>query len=585
MAPLRPRLRPLSGIMSMTFGAYFAGLSSANMFDNVLPGFSPPSACSEGCAAWADLAADGCTRSQTDVNAKWAAGKAPDDAGRQCAMPSNDPGTYSGWCYCKNGGKQWGYCISPQTVPTQINLQMAGPTEVVASFVTFESMDEAYTPEVQFSTNPAFPQSAATRTAHGLCHHFTQAGSPNKHYAMHFVKLQGLAERTRYYYRVRSQSGAEWTPGGNFTSLYSTGVTRFAVFGDMGLYSYNNMGNLKQDMADNEMDFIIHLGDHAYNMADADGSRGDGYLNAFQDVLSNMPWMPVLGNHEFYGDADGHADRYLNQTFGLVVGEEGSAVAEAQRGAHNVQSALNAGITLGTAKGAAEGSSQNSRYYSQDIGLVHLIAFDMNVYFNDWESQYRAAQLEWLEADLAAANAPDQRVRVPWVTINVHHPFYCSSVSLGNGKNFTQLGEQPDGFAGCVGTGAATAEKVRRELEPLMLKYGVDVFFAGHEHNYDVSYPVANGEPTQKNYVNPTAPVHVVTGAGGAPALDRFGPPGPYTRLQKAAWGYGKVVAFNASVLQYTHILNADSSVFDVMVITQDAHGTFNPPTPTLTPA
>ena len=70
-----------------------------------------------------------------------------------------------------------------------------------------------------------------------------------------------------------------------------------------------------------------------------------------------------------------------------------------------------------------------------------------------------------------------------------------------------------------------------------MLKYGVDVFFAGHEHNYDVSNPVAYGEPTQRDYVNPKAPIHVVTGAGGAPALDSFGPPGPYTRLQKSAWG------------------------------------------------
>jgi hypothetical protein len=26
--------------------------------------------------------------------------------------------------------------------------------------------------------------------------------------------------------------------------------------------------------------------------------------------------------------------------------------------------------------------------YPQDIGLVHLIAFDMNVYFNGYESRY-----------------------------------------------------------------------------------------------------------------------------------------------------------------------------------------------------
>ena len=389
-------------------------------------------------------------------------------------MPSNDPGTYSGWCYCKNESSagQRGNCLSPTALPTQINLQMAGPTEVVASFVTFETMKESYKPEAQYSTDASFP-AGNVQVASGLCHHFTQTGSPDKHYAMHFVRIGGLEEKTTYHYRVRSNPDADWTSGGSFKSLYSSGLTKFAIFGDMGLYSYNNMGNLKQDAVAGDIDFVVHLGDHAYNMEDSNGDRGDGYLNAFQDVLADMPWMPVLGNHEFYGGGDGHADRYLNQTYGIVVGEDGSEQHTEQTQAHNLQSALNAGITLGTVKGVAAQSSGNSRYFSQDIGLVHMVAFDMNVYFNDFEAQYRQAQLDWLEADLAAANDPAQRARVPWITLNVHHPFYCSSITYGNGKNFTQLGELPDGFEGCVGTGAATAETVRKELEPIMLKYGV----------------------------------------------------------------------------------------------------------------
>ena len=123
-------------------------------------------------------------------------------------------------------------------------------------------------------------------------------------------------------------------------------------------------------------------------MEDDDGKRGDGYMNAFQDVIANMPWLPVLGNHEFIGGA-GQANRYTNQTYGIVVGEDGSAAGEMQRRAHNLGSALNAGITLATVKGVAEQSSGNSRYFSQDIGLVHLIAFDMNV-----SSLWPAVQLD-----------------------------------------------------------------------------------------------------------------------------------------------------------------------------------------------
>ena len=40
---------------------------------------------------------------------------------------------------------------------------------------------------------------------------------------------------------------------------------------------------------------MIHLGDHAYNIAENDGARGDGYLNALQKLLASLPWVPVLG--------------------------------------------------------------------------------------------------------------------------------------------------------------------------------------------------------------------------------------------------------------------------------------------------
>merc|ERR1719316_1755546 len=53
--------------------------------------------------------------------------------------------------------------------------------------------------------------------------------------------------------------------------------------------------------------------DHAYNEGESDERRGDGYFNAFQDVIARCPWVPVVGNHEFYSGAQ--LDRYLNTTW------------------------------------------------------------------------------------------------------------------------------------------------------------------------------------------------------------------------------------------------------------------------------
>jgi hypothetical protein len=40
----------------------------------------------------------------------------------------------------------------------------------------------------------------------------------------------------------------------------------------MGVYSYNNMNNMKRDAAAGRIDAIIHLGDHAYNILDSQGA-------------------------------------------------------------------------------------------------------------------------------------------------------------------------------------------------------------------------------------------------------------------------------------------------------------------------
>ena len=88
------------------------------------------------------------------------------------------------------------------------------------------------------------------------------------------------------------------------------------------------MGNLAQDCMTGAADMIVHLGDHAYNEGESDERRGDGYMSAWQPVLANCPWMPVVGNHEFYDGADLY--RFLNQTWegwGKIAGGQASSTA------------------------------------------------------------------------------------------------------------------------------------------------------------------------------------------------------------------------------------------------------------------
>eukprot|EP01048_Picozoa_sp_COSAG05_P013643 COSAG05_NODE_1472_length_4791_cov_13.982413_1_plen_115_part_10 len=112
---------------------------------------------------------------------------------------------------------------------------------------------------------------------------------------MHFVRLSDLAPRTRYSYRVRGgASDAVWSSAFSFRSPYAEGLTRISLYGDMGVYTWNNMQNLYEETTLNQTsDLIIHGGDHCYNEGDDDERRADAYMQAFEKTLANTIWMPI----------------------------------------------------------------------------------------------------------------------------------------------------------------------------------------------------------------------------------------------------------------------------------------------------
>jgi hypothetical protein len=192
-----------------------------------------------------------------------------------------------------------GYCTAPPATPEQINIQLASEDAVVVSFVTYgEVADTDGKPVVMFGTDPT-----QLTQATGVTHHYSlppgmSLGAaddddaddefvgmdaslarkekrtlnaihgndgesnlqPGRVYQMHFVKLSGLTARARYHYTVSSGGkGAVTSELFSFAAPYSDGVTRVAIFGDMGVYTYNNMGNLYDDVTAGTVDMIVHV--------------------------------------------------------------------------------------------------------------------------------------------------------------------------------------------------------------------------------------------------------------------------------------------------------------------------------------
>jgi 3',5'-cyclic AMP phosphodiesterase CpdA len=86
------------------------------------------------------------------------------------------------------------------------------------------------------------------------------------------------------------------------------------------------------------------------------------------------------------------------------------------------------------------------KYYTYKKGNVRFFALDTN-YMNP-------QQLSWLEKELQNSGSD-------WKICYFHHPLYSSGAYHGS------------------------STELRRVLEPLFIKYGVQVVFAGHDHVYE----------------------------------------------------------------------------------------------------
>ena len=142
------------------------------------------------------------------------------------------------------------------------------------------------------------------------------------------------------------------------------------------------MANLRHDCANGDIDFIVHMGDHAYDLGGAGDKRGDAYMNVYQSTLSQCPWIPIIGNHEA-NDGD-HYERYINMTFGETLGTDDIR--------STATSALGDFLSKATLFGLGFNSkvpSKTSRYFSLTLGLIHIVGLDLN--------NLDDGQLQWLE--------------------------------------------------------------------------------------------------------------------------------------------------------------------------------------------
>lgn len=89
-------------------------------------------------------------------------------------------------------------------------------------------------------------------------------------------------------------------------------------------------------------------------------------------------------------------------------------------------------------------------------------------------------QAAWLLKDLSLVN----RTATPWVIVTTHVPMYCSAIDEpappGEGGQTA-----PPPYAGCIADGISVGDRMQKDLEPVLMAGGVDLFTYGHIHAYE----------------------------------------------------------------------------------------------------
>jgi len=210
----------------------------------------------------------------------------------------------------------------------------------------------------------------------------------------------------------------------------------FAVIGDWGRHGRTDQMQVATQMGiackNAAASFVISLGDNFYETG-VTSATDPQFQKSFENVYTasslQVPWHVILGNHDYCANCDAQLEySKLHPRWNMPA-----------------------------------------RYYSQ----VHAIdpATKLEIFYIDTSpfivayrnhhliapniaSQDTAQQLRWLEQSLVASTAQ-------WKFVMGHHPIYSSGIAHG---------DQPE---------------IIEHILPLLQKYKVNAYFAGHDHDLE----------------------------------------------------------------------------------------------------
>jgi len=359
---------------------------------------------------------------------------------------------------------------------------------------------------------------------------------------LHTAVMTNLEPARKYYYRFGNDDDSMWSEEYSFVAppvVAKDTATKVVAFGDLGKGEADGSEEHSQQGASlnttaniialaGTYDFVLHIGDLSYAMGYE--AQWDEFFDQVAPIAGSVAYMTCDGNHERdYPDSGS----YYN---GTDSGGECGIPYDSRMYMPN------------------NGEGMDNTWYSFNYGNAHYVVMS-----TEHDFQVGSQQYQFLEKDLQSVD----RSKTPWVIFAGHRPMYIDSTNTNpNG------GDQP------------VAEFLRANVEPLLVKYRVNIALWGHHHSYQRTCPVNhevcqfqpnNNRSKNSYYIDDTHypnPIHLVIGMAGAGLSQNL-------KLEKPVWliyvndqehGYS-TIELNETTLHMQYYSNFHNSLRDEFFI------------------
>ena len=307
----------------------------------------------------------------------------------------------------------------------------------------------------------------------------------------HQLRIKNLEQNQKYFYVVNATDSTGETIASEQLS-FRTAPGADDSFTFVAIGDTQSQAEVVKRVADlaymHRPNLVVHAGD-LVSTGTVKADWTGHFFPSMQPLISRVPFMPVLGNHE--QDAQFYYD-YMDLP-------------------------------------------QPEMYYSFDFGNAEFFMIDGNRKLHEGSDQ-----LEWLEDALKQSNAT-------WKFAVLHQPPYTSD---SNDYGDTYL------------TTSTRGDTNVQNIIALLEKFGVDICFSGHVHDYERTFPILEGEVTPMDQGG----VMYVTTAGGGGYLEHFDPTNTWFGHKKANYHHLVYVAIHGDQLEFQAI-DEFGKLFDVMTI------------------